>query len=295
MIARRPGNFAIVTDLISGSVVQQLTAPTGRHFFGHGSYSTDGKKLYTTENDFDAGRGVVGVWHAENNYRRLGEYPSYGIGPHEIIPLSGGKTLAVANGGLLTHPDTGRRKLNIPTMISSLVYLDGSNGRLIKKHRFDKSRYRKLSVRHISEDRSGAICIALQDQGPKEHLMPLVAFHRQDQPYLKIAPTPSRVTRRLRGYMGSSAIDQSGVIAAVSAPRGNMVTFWDTRNRNYLGRVKVFDCCGIAAFGSTGIFIITSGGGGVILHDVITENSTSLNTSYSLSRRWDNHITVAGI
>ena len=41
-----------------------MTIPSieGRHFFGHGVFSPDGKLLYATENDFEAARGVIGVY-----------------------------------------------------------------------------------------------------------------------------------------------------------------------------------------------------------------------------------------
>jgi hypothetical protein len=62
---------------------------------------------------FRKGEGVIGVWDVDNNYRRGNKFKSCGIGPHELIMPDDGRTLAVANGGMLTHPDTGLRKLNI--------------------------------------------------------------------------------------------------------------------------------------------------------------------------------------
>ena len=59
--ARRPGTYALVIDCVSGAVTQQIEAPEGRHFNGHGIYLSDGDTLCTPENDYSAGRGVVGV------------------------------------------------------------------------------------------------------------------------------------------------------------------------------------------------------------------------------------------
>jgi len=115
--ARRPGTFAIVINCASGVHVAQLQAPEGRHFYGHGAFSVDGSKLFTTENDYGAGRGIVGVWDATSGYQRIGEFDSGGVGPHDIKPMPGGDLLVVANGGIETHPETGRTKLNIPTCL----------------------------------------------------------------------------------------------------------------------------------------------------------------------------------
>ena len=45
------------------------------------------------------------------------------FGPHEIRLLPQGDTLVVANGGIETHPDSGRSKLNLPTMRPNLAYI----------------------------------------------------------------------------------------------------------------------------------------------------------------------------
>ena len=50
--ARRPGTFAVVIDCATGAQKAMLTAPEGRHFYGHGAFSSDGGLLYTTENDY---------------------------------------------------------------------------------------------------------------------------------------------------------------------------------------------------------------------------------------------------
>src|SRR5690606_16517 len=133
VFGRQPGFFALVLDLRDGSQVASLPLPEGRHFFGHGTFSAAGDRLYATENDFEAGRGVIGVYDARPgaNWQRLGEFDSGGIGPHEVVLLPDGNTLCVANGGLLTHPDYGKATLNLATMRSSLALLDARDGRLL--------------------------------------------------------------------------------------------------------------------------------------------------------------------
>ena len=128
--ARRPGRFALVLDLGQGTVARTVAAPDGRHFYGHGVFSPDARLLYATENDFVGERGVIGVYDAARGYARVGELPSHGIGPHEIALLSDGETLVVANGGIATHPDLPRVKLNLPTMAPSLCFVDRRSGAL---------------------------------------------------------------------------------------------------------------------------------------------------------------------
>ena len=48
VFARQPGTFAVIFDPSGASQPQTLTSVEGRHFFGHGAFSPDGKLLYAT-------------------------------------------------------------------------------------------------------------------------------------------------------------------------------------------------------------------------------------------------------
>ena len=52
VFARRPGTFAVVFDPAGKAPPVTIASPAGRHFFGHGAFSADGRLLYATENDF---------------------------------------------------------------------------------------------------------------------------------------------------------------------------------------------------------------------------------------------------
>ena len=94
-----------------------LSSVPGRHFFGHGAFSPDGRLLYATENDFDNARAVVGVYDVGSGFARIGEFGTQGVGAHELLLSPDGELLVVANGGIETHPDYGRAELNLDTMI----------------------------------------------------------------------------------------------------------------------------------------------------------------------------------
>jgi hypothetical protein len=73
---RQPGFFAVAFDLAGKHEPVAIEAAPGRHFFGHGVFTPDGKTLLATENDYEAGRGVLGIYDASHGggFRRLGEY-----------------------------------------------------------------------------------------------------------------------------------------------------------------------------------------------------------------------------
>ena len=147
--ARRPGTFALVVDCAEGRVAARLDAPEGRHFYGHGAFSADGRTLFTTENAIAEEAGRVGLWDASDGYRRLGEVDSGGVGPHEILLMPGGARLAVANGGILTDPSSGRAMLNLATMAPNLSYLDAATGAVVETLELPEALARN-SIRHIA-------------------------------------------------------------------------------------------------------------------------------------------------
>jgi hypothetical protein len=143
---RRPGSFALAFDIHDRREPVLFTTPANRHFYGHGVFSRDGRLLYATEHDNETRQGLIGVYNATAGFKRIGEMPTYGIGPHEVILLADGKTLAVANGGIETHIETGREKLNLDSMQPSLAFVDSTSGALIAQHK-QSSELHKLSIR----------------------------------------------------------------------------------------------------------------------------------------------------
>ena len=293
VVARRPGTLCDIFDLGRGGTPLRLTAPAGCHFYGHAVFAPDGTRLYTTENAYDTGAGMVCVWDAASGYRRMGQFSSGGVGPHEIGLMPDGATLIVANGGIRTHPETGREKLNLAAMAPSLAYIHRETGVLRAAVGFEGGRLRKLSIRHIAVGKDGTVCAAMQDQGEGDDLVPLVACYRPGWLVLRPLAAPDRVVRRMRGYTGSVALDAGGRIAAVSAPRGNLVTLCDMRAASFLiQRALRQEGCGVAATGRANEFLLTSGVGGAVKFEVQTGAANVLRDPFVAQRRWDNHLSV---
>ncbi|MEX0365976.1 MAG: DUF1513 domain-containing protein, partial [Ruegeria sp.] len=161
--ARRPGTFALVIDCATGQELAHLTAPEGRHFYGHGTFSPDGRLLFTTENDYEAGTGIIGLWDAAKGYTRLGEFSSGWVGPHDMTLMPDGDTLVIANGGIETHPDTGRAKLNLPVMRPNLTYLRLT--RPVLDQIEHPGPLHKNSIRHLTPRADRPVRFAIQWQG----------------------------------------------------------------------------------------------------------------------------------
>ncbi|MEZ5933654.1 MAG: DUF1513 domain-containing protein [Alphaproteobacteria bacterium] len=289
VFARRPGRFAVVIDYEEGVALRRIDAPEGRHFYGHGAFSPDGRTLFATENDYASGDGMVGIYDATDGYRRIGEHRSHGIGPHELVLMPDGRTLAVANGGIRTHPDHDRAKLNLDTMTPSLVFTDLADGGLQGELRLPEPLH-QLSIRHLALLADGRIAIAMQYEGGKRDRVPLVAI--ADGRGIATLSAPEPVQRRMRHYGGSVAVDPSGRMIAVSAPRGGLVTFWDGVERRYVGAADLEDGCGVAPGGQADRFLLTSGGGDVVEADARSGETIALRPQRLDQASFDNHLRV---
>ncbi|MEM8536593.1 MAG: DUF1513 domain-containing protein [Pseudomonadota bacterium] len=279
--ARRPGRFALVIDCVTGHQTARLDTPEGYHFCGHGAFSGDGALLFTTENDFAAARGMIGVWDAEHGFTRLGAFPSGGVGPHEMRIMPDGQTLVVANGGIETHPDTGRTKLNIPEMRPNLTYLR-QDGSLIEQHEPPRE-WHKASIRHLSVRPDGLVGIACQWEGDLAEVPPLLATHRLGQA-LRFHAGQRELERRLQGYAGSIAFSGDGSALAITGPRGGLAAVFMASGKPPR-ELPHPDICGVAR---THAGLLFTTGQGMVL----SEPKTSKTQSYP--RQWDNHLVHIG-
>lgn len=258
---------------------------------GHGVYTADGGLLWATEEAGDEGRGVMGRYAPDQGYRRLGEVPSHGVGPHEVTRLGDGRTLVVANGGILTHPDAPGVKLGRDRMRPTLAVLDGRDGRLLDEGRLAEPLWR-LSLRHLAVGRGDRIAVAAQDEGDPDDLLPLVALWRRRAGMAPLDAGPS-LAPRMRGYCGGAAVDAAGPLLGVSCPRGGLAVFWDLETGRAIGSADLPDGCGLAPAGPPGMFLLTSGRGGAAWAEPRDSRITPLTSRLVTDARWDNHVAVA--
>jgi uncharacterized protein len=257
VFARRPGFFALVVDLAGRRRVATFAPPAGRHFYGHGFFSADGRLVYATENDYEADRGVLGIYDIAAGYARIGEIDSHGIGPHEALLMADGRTIAIGNGGVATHPDFDRIKLNLPTMQPSLVYLDAATGDLIEKVTLPASLH-QLSLRHMAETADGTIWFGGQYEGAETDAIDLVGTHRRGQDACLVS-APAAAYAGMRQYVGAVGANSTGTRVAATSPVGGHVLVFDAKTRNLIDNRAIADVCGIAPDG--GDFFASDGQG----------------------------------
>ena len=241
--ARRPGTYAMIFDPSTKGEPVVITSVEGRHFYGHGAFSPDGRILYASENDFDANRGMIGLYDATDRFARIGEYQTYGVGPHDMTVSDDGRMLVVANGGIETHPDFGRAKLNLDSMQPSLTLIDAASGALIEKHTLP-SEWAQVSTRHVDLDADGRVWFACQYEGPRKNLPPLVGHFAKGED-LTFIDLPEETTRRLGNYVGAIAVNRHERLVGVTSPKGASVTI-HAKSGRVLAENAVPEAAGIA-------------------------------------------------
>ncbi|EJZ22109.1 DUF1513 domain-containing protein [Rhizobium sp. Pop5] len=242
--ARRPGTYAMIFDPRNKGEPVVINSREDRHFYGHGAFSPDGRILYASENDFDGNRGMIGLYDATDRFARIGEFETYGIGPHDMTVSDDGRLLIVANGGIETHPDFGRIKLNLGAMQPSLVLIDAASGALIEKHILP-AEWSALSTRHVDLDDKGRIWFACQYEGHRRDLPPLVGHFAKGED-LSFVDLPEETTRRLANYVGAIAVNRREGLVGVTSPKGGASVTIDARTGKVLAETTVSDAAGIA-------------------------------------------------
>lgn len=283
--ARAPGRYAVAFDVDGKMLPQPLVAAPGRHFFGHGVFSTDGRLMFANENDYEGARGVTGIYDVRAGFARIGEFDCGGIGPHDIVMMPDDRTACIANGGILTHPDYDKLKLNIDTMAPSLAYLDTVSGELVEQVSLPADLH-KLSIRHLIVDARGAVWFGCQYEGEASDRPPLVGRHRRGHEP-ELFQGPADLLRRMDNYVGSVSADASGEIIATSSPLGGLVAFWDASTGRFLGDRSTPDVCGVAPLGS-GRILATTGRGAI--DEMSPDEILPISRESPDHPSWDNHL-----
>ena len=195
-----------------------------------------------------------------------------------MLLLGDGRTIAIANGGIETHPDFGRAKLNLPTMKPSFVLVDRVTGDLVEKHELPPDLH-LLSLRHMDVDQTGAVWFGCQHEGPATQRPGLVgrAVRGKDLQLLDMDP---KVLAGFRNYIGSVAANWGAGTVAVTSPQGNAYAIIEAETGEIKRVESLTEVCGVAPDRSG--FMVTTGTGEIVEPSGVS----STNGDYV----WDNHM-----
>ena len=285
-VERRPGSQFQVLSLETKKFIASFSAPPDRHLYGHGAFSLNGRYLLLTMNDLKTMEGKVGVFDTFNNYQFVTEFSSGGIGPHDIQRHPKKDLFFICNGGIKTHPSTGREKLNIDSMQPNLCLFDLKQNRLSQVAEPTNS---FLSLRHMAVNDRGDIIVGYQDQDfiPGESNV-LIAKYSIQNGFQEILMDPELVSQA-QGYVASLAMDPSSKYGLCTCPKGNLVLLWDLYSNQLIRKFSLKGASGASYSKKHHGFILSSGSGTVLY---INPQKDQVVEMHQAQHQWDNHLVL---
>lgn len=282
VFARRPGEYILEIDFKHGQVTNHIEVAPEHRLYGHGILAQQDTVLVSSENDYQAGRGLIVLRERASN-KILAQYDSGGIGPHEVALMPDKKHIVIANGGIQTHPEQGRKKLNLDSMKPNLAYMELSSGKIVDKFTLDNHH---LSIRHLAVSDNGKVIAGMQYQGASTDEVPLAISH-QGEEKLQYLKADSNTWRSMKQYTASVCINSKQNVVVITCPKASLLTYWQLNSNEFISSHKLKDGAGATLVDDH--FVASTGRGRVITH----QDPLS---SYQLSQdfndiRWDNHMT----
>ncbi|MEM6733398.1 MAG: DUF1513 domain-containing protein, partial [Myxococcota bacterium] len=271
--------------------VERFDAAAEHSLMGHGFFSSDGALLYTVEAHNETGAGKLVVRDADR-WAPVGALDTQGIGPHQAQLMPDGTTAVVANGGILTRPETGRQKLNLDTMESSLTYIELATGVVVERQTVLET---KSSIRHLEVADDGTVAFGVQVQrDATEHnaVVPLAAVHRMGSE-VSMLDTGIEAVAAMNDYVGSVAVNSTTRIAGFTSPRGDRAAFWNVDSGAFVGEHALADVSGITVSRDQSTFIVSNSLGELRHLDAESAREDRSARSEHPNIRWDNHLITA--
>jgi hypothetical protein len=261
VVARRPGDWLLRWSPARGNVAWQWAEPD-RSYNGHVLTSLDGSLLYTTETDTESSGALLGVRDAAT-LCKLAEWKTHGTDAHDLVH-DGEAGIIVANGGVTAAQETGRLKLQLDRMDSSLVRLGVRDGELLGQWRLADPR---LSLRHLAWSRDGdrrVLGVSMQAEHAtlsERAVAPLLA--RFDGKGLSCCAAPEDMA--LAGYGGDIVGTRDGFM--IGCTRAGRLAAWSADGRWRWAHALPQACAVLAATGDGGMPVIWAAGATVAQGD----------------------------
>ncbi len=242
------GPGCCVVDLEAGEVVRTVKCAPGRQFYGHGAYTADGSVLYCTETDLRDGRKGYITVRDGTSFETLGDFPSYGLAPHDCVFAADGTTLVIANGG------SGAGREEDPP---SVAYVDVRDGALLEAVPLPSD---QINAGHLDLTDAGDLAVV---SAPRDGYDPTRACGgvslRPHGENLRTMEAPAEITQALVGETLSVAIHPGTRVVAATTPLANLVTFWHLDRGELVHKLRVPNPRGVALSRCGDEFLINFG------------------------------------
>ncbi len=285
--SRKPG-ASLLKYSLSGKIIAELKPLDNQHFEGHAIFSSDERYIYATASNYQQGQGKLLKLNS-HDLSLVESYDSGGIGPHELVWQSN-NLIAIANTGVLTHPDSGRDILNIDNIQSNVISFNATNNTI--EHEWVVPQL-GLSARHLDRMDNGNLIIGCQykkqDQRPS-----CIVFAKKGRELVFADVQDEKLHWDMQGYTASiKSIPKSNQVL-ISNPRGHLLTQWqdntNTEAQQLIKQQKIKYNKGIKVAKNGKQAWISQGDGKLLSWDLKSQTLDSTVIKLKSNVWWANHL-----
>ncbi|MBX5482530.1 MAG: DUF1513 domain-containing protein [Myxococcaceae bacterium] len=220
IVFEKRGPGAAEVELKSAKFMRPLKTTPERAFYGHGVFSKDGTLLFVTENHLATRKGLVSVWDGRT-LAPMGEFPTYGENPHDILLTPDGKQLVVTNGGG-AYPDGDAPCVTV---------IDIATRQLLEKNVFTDPR---INAGHVQRSARGELVVVSAPRDGLPNTEHGAVSIKPPNGKLTTLVDPVEVTRAMTGESLSLTIHDPTRRVMVTNPDANLVTVWDLSTQKFV-------------------------------------------------------------
>lgn len=229
LVCSRKPEASLLKYSINGELQAELPSLNNQHFEGHGIFSIDEKYIYVTASDYHLKQGRLLKLNSQNLSLEK-DYFSGGVGPHELVWQSDVQ-IAIANTGVLTHPDTERKALNLADMTSNISLFNSETESI--DHQWHVP-LQGLSARHLDRMEDGSLVIGCQYQ-KKDQRPACIAFADMNNGLVFAEEKNDFFYWNMKGYTASIKAVPNSNNAIITNPQGHLLTQWQMTKSTPLG------------------------------------------------------------
>lgn len=232
VLFEKMGPGAGVFDVQGMAYLGPVAPADGRFFYGHGVFAQGGELLLSTEADAQ-GNGYMGVRDGKT-FRYQGDFPTFGVRPHDCHLTDGGRVLVVTNGG--GEAGSGQTPC--------VAYIDVASRQLLHKHDMPGQAHNTGHL--VAVDAATAWVVSAPRLGLDVDHTGAVSVCRATAPLLTLLAAPADLSPGLLGEALSICVVPHKDLVAVTHPTPGWLTFWRLTSPAFVKAVRLPRARGVA-------------------------------------------------
>lgn len=232
LAVEKSGRKMALVDIVHGRLIREIDNGPTRVFYGHGAFSADGRKLWSTQVDTVSGLGHL-LEYSFPEFAVLADIQITVGGVHDIFLMPDRRTLVMTSSGIRYKYEPGYRvgpSQGERIEKSSILLIDAATRKVIERQFLNDE---SLVCGHLASSRDGRIfCLTTlfeNFRGPKKSERGNVIWTRPGEKFREVA-IPEMYRERIRHEFLSIAVNEKNESFAVTNPQGGLLLEFDLKS-----------------------------------------------------------------